>query len=136
VALAPGQVLTGIILDRAARPVSGAPVALMQSGSQLARGNSDQQGRFAFKPLRGGVYQLVSVESAEIYRVWSAGTAPPAARSVAVLVKNENPLVVRGQGPLHDLFFSDAFVMGAVVAGAIIVPFAILNSRDVVKSGS
>ena len=134
VALTRGQNLEGVVLGDGARGVSGAPVALVQSGRELARTHTDRDGRFAFGAVRGGVYQLVSTQSAGIFRVWAAGTAPPAAKSVAVLIGN-NP-VVRGQGPLHNLFFSDAFVMSAVIVGAIVVPFAILNSRDVRRPGS
>lgn len=134
VALSRGEILTGVVVDPTGTPVHSAPVALLQSGRELARTNTDRLGRFAFQGLRGGVYQIVASDSAGVFRVWAAGTSPPAARPLAVLIRN--PLIVRGQGPLHDLFFSDAFVLSAVVIGAIVVPFAILNSRDNHKAGS
>ena len=136
VALRDGGVLHGQLLDPQGRPVANAPVRLMNGEQELAETRTDAQGAFAFRGLRGGVYQVAGAGGAGIYRLWAPGTAPPSARPGVLLVAGDD--LVRGNlrsfghccGSWCRYHLSNPVVLTAVVATAIAVPVAIHNARD------
>ena len=119
--------MQGVVVDARGVPVGDQTVMLRQSGRELARAESDAQGRFRFGPLRGGTYQLWLGKQARSVRAWAANTAPPAARNVAMVVVGGE--VVRGQLPLEEFFASDSVLLVGLVAAVIAIPIAVHNSR-------
>lgn len=133
VALAPGEKLHGVALDEKGQPLAEVEVIVSQLGREVARTTTDEAGRFSFQSLRGGLHLVRAGQAEALYRLWSAGTAPPHAQSS---VRLTDSLTVRGQRPLKELFTSNAFIVGALVAGAIAIPIAVHDARNDKKSGS
>jgi len=130
VSLEDGGVLQGQILTSTGQARANVPVILGQKGKELVQGQTDAQGRFAFKGLNTGVYHVSAGSVGGVYRVWSDKTAPPSAKEGVMLVNNEQ--VVRGQigswfGGLSPL--GQAAVI-AGVAGAIAIPVAIAQNKS------
>ena len=123
IALRPGGVLVGQIVTAEGTAQAKAPVSLQQNGKELVRTATDANGFYAIKGLRGGVYHVVSRQTVETYRLWSPGTAPPAAKDAALLVEGNG--VFRGQ--LGGIL-ANPWVLTAVIATAIALPIAISNN--------
>jgi hypothetical protein len=136
VALRNGGVLIGQVVDKANLPQPRVPVAISDISQQLAVGQTDERGFFAFRGLRGGVYQVAAAEGCAAYRVWAPGTAPPTARPAALVVAGQD--LVRGNicsdaiGWAGFCFCSKPLVMGALVATAVAVP-VIIHSENRTK---
>jgi hypothetical protein len=129
--------LVGQVVDPQGTPMPGAPVSLRSQGKQLAATKTGKQGYFAFKGVRGGVYQIATRDGQGVYRMWSPGTAPPAAEQGALVVAGNE--VVRGQEgafpsqegpPPLKVLLANPLVIGAVAATAVAVPVAIHNTRQ------
>jgi len=97
-ALQPGGVMAGQLVDVEGRALGQREVTLVRGGQRVATTRTDPRGRFAFPGLRGGVYQVAAAGRSSFYRVWSPDAAPPAANRAALLVAGQGP--VRGQGGL------------------------------------
>jgi hypothetical protein len=139
VALRPGGVLVGQVLDMQGAPRAGAPVVVLQNEQAVVNTQTDANGVFAAQGLRGGQYQIVTPEGQKLYRFWAADTAPPTAADAAVLVTGDE--VVRGQwspppghtsygGRWLDWVRSHPYLTAGVVAAAIATPIAIAASDD------
>ncbi len=126
VALQPGGTLVGQVLDSQGRPLARTPVALRQSGREVASTATDERGGFAVGGLRGGTYQIATDRSAGVYHLWAANTAPGFARPEALLV--EGGVQVRGQGALCCAL-SNPWVLAGIVTAAIAVPIIINNTK-------
>jgi len=128
VALRDGGVLIGQVVDEQGAALGNVPVSLRHEDRDLAAAKTTKEGYFAFKGVRGGVYQLVAAQGHGVYRVWSPGTAPPAAQEGALVVSGNT--VVRGQeGGGFRAFITNPLVIAGIVATAIAVPVAIHNSQ-------
>ena len=129
VALEKGGVLVGQVVDNHGTGVGGAQVSVRQGSKDPIAAKTGPDGHFTVKGLRGGVYQLAAADGHGVYRLWSAGTAPPAAIHEAVLVAGND--VVRGQDEpgAWKTFLTNPLVIAAVVATAIAVPVALHNSH-------
>jgi hypothetical protein len=120
--------LLGLVLSVEGVPVSGARVTLRRGDVEVAQAVTDGLGRFVIEGVRGGTHQLTTGRYATLVRAWSPGTAPPHAKSLALLLVGGD--VVRGQVPAGQLFCSDAF-MFAVLAGALVaVPIAVHATNE------
>ena len=131
VALRDGGVLIGQVVNPQGVPVAGAPVSLRYQGKELVAARAGKEGYFAFKGMRGGVYQIATRDGLGVYRVWSPGTAPPVAEQGALVIAGSN--VVRGQGgstPPLKVLLANPLVIGAVVATAVAVPVAIHSANQ------
>jgi len=126
VALRPGGVLVGQVVDSQGSPQQNLAVSLWTGPQRLAETYTDGQGYFAFSGLPGGVYQVVTGQNRESFRAWAAITAPPNARE-GLLVIHGIPLA-RGQGQRLAFWLSNPWVLGAAVATAIAVPVALASS--------
>jgi hypothetical protein len=128
VALRDGGTMVGAVYSAEGLPQAGQLVSVQTSGREVARTTTDDHGRFTAEGLKGGVYQLVTTDGMSTYRVWSAGTAPPAAQPAALVVTGD---VVRGFGHHGGIgaWLSNPWVLAAIVATAIAVPIA-LNDDD------
>jgi hypothetical protein len=128
VALGDGGTLVGQVVNDQGTAMGGVPVSLSAQDRELAVAKTSKEGYFKFKGLRGGVYQLAAAQGHGIYRVWSPGTAPPAAQEGAMVVSGDQ--VVRGQsGGGFRSFITNPLVIAGIVATAIAVPVAIHNSH-------
>jgi hypothetical protein len=125
VALAEDGSLAGLVLDADSIPVAGAAVAVLQEDQEVGRTTSGAAGRFRVRGLRGGTYRVAVGPHVRVVRAWAAGTAPPSAGDLALVVVGS---VVRGQMPLEHFFASDCVVITAMVAAMIALPIAIHGS--------
>ena len=124
----------GIVHGRVVTCENGAMADTMvslRSGEQvLAVGRTDRNGYFAFTGVSNGVFQMETPGGRQSVRLWTAGTAPPAAQPCARIV-----YTVRGQccqpsvaRTFRDLMANPFFVAG-VIAAAVAIPVAIHNSK-------
>lgn len=126
VALQNDDTLQGQVIDESGSPTAGAPVSVVQGQQVVANLTTDQNGAFQVPKVRGGVYRLVSLQGEGTYRAWPKGSAPPSASSKAVITNVQ----YRGDGRAPIVrFFTNPWVLGAIVATAIAVPVALAN-RD------
>ena len=125
IALLDGGVLRGQVVDAAGAAQANTKVAIARQDAVVATLTTNADGRFEVAGLSGGVYQIISAHSGGAFRIWSARTAPPAAEREVLLVTGED--VVRGQGaPGGALrWLGNPWVLGGIVATAIIVPLAL-----------
>jgi hypothetical protein len=134
VALRPGGLLVGQLLDERMQPLGGTRVAIRANGQTAADTKTDANGVFAVAGLRGGVHEVVAGESTEVCRLWAPGTAPPEAESHLRYIPGKGDLV-RGQwGPppsyisMKD-WITNPWVVGGIVVTAVGVP-VLLNNLD------
>jgi hypothetical protein len=122
-------VLIGQVVNEQGAAQANVPVSLRYQDRDLAAAKTTKEGYFAFKGVRGGVYQLVAAKGHGVYRVWSPGTAPPAAQEGAMVVSDDT--VVRGQENCGGFraFITNPLVIAGIVATAVAVPVAIHNSQ-------
>lgn len=88
--------LTGQVIDSGGTAIPGATVVLVQQGHVVGRTVADAKGGFSVRGLAGGCYELIVGPTICTARVWTHGTAPPAATSSALIIADTT--VVRGQG--------------------------------------
>jgi hypothetical protein len=113
-------VLRGAVTSASGQPRAGAEVVAWQAGQIVAATATQDDGQFAIRHLRPGVYEFNTARSATRFRVWAARTAPPGARRAALLV--EDPLIVRGQqwnAWQRALILSGVIITSGVVGGVI-----------------
>ena len=119
VALGPGGLFHGQLVDRQGSGMSGATVTVSARGREVASGITDDAGNFAITGLRGGVYQVQTGQVTGVYRLWAPQSAPPSAQRSVLLVTD--PFVARGQvlGGLSLSVIALGVGMGAVLWAAI-----------------
>lgn len=129
VALGSDGYFEGQLLSTKGQPQRGVEVALHARGRVVARTTTSQDGRFAFRGLRGGVYSVASSKaSARVVRAWAPRTAPPSAKHGLLLIHQGE--VARGQ--LLDLPGFETIGMGGLlVLGGI---FAIVGTTVMDRS--
>ena len=120
VALSADRSLSGVVLDMQGQPRAGSLVLVDGNAAGPQRAVTDSQGRFTIANLRGGVYRITTPRGAVICRIWSPGTAPPTARSGALIIEMSD--VVRGQfyGPAGQ-FIANPWVLAGVLTAAVTV---------------
>ncbi len=136
VSLSREGLLSGQMLNAQGAPIAGANVWLIGSSSEPVAARTNQEGRFAYKGVRGGVYYLNAGESVRMCRVWTEQAAPPKSLSGMLMVAEEPavraqmgpPPLVNGFVQKSKRFF--AHPVGMVALGAAIaVPIAIVASQ-------
>ncbi len=130
VALQQDGLLVGQVLSKEGTPVAGVPVTIARENRVLGTATTNEQGIFAFRGLKGGVYQLTSANGVAAYRVWHPQTAPPGASPAALVVAGED--AVRGQlgAGCLGMFLSRPLVIAGIIGAAIAIPLAIALSED------
>lgn len=134
-----GPVLIGQVVNAEGEPETDVAVDLFSAGKKLATAKTDKRGCFAFTGLPGGIYQLAAAKGQGTFRMWSPGTAPPAAQPGAVVVAGQD--LVRGQllpyqGTRIRSLMTNPLVIAGVVAAAVAIPIAIANADDDDTPGS
>ena len=128
VALGDGGMLLGQVLDRQGVVKKGVPVALRAGEETKALAKTDENGRFAFSEVPGGVYQLATTDGQGIYRAWAPGTAPPSAKPGVLLVCGGSTVLSQYGGEVVD-FLSQPIVIAGAVTAAVAVPIIVIKSR-------
>ena len=128
VTLSPPGVLHGAVVDSRGIPVRQLNVSLRSRNGQLVRTVTNVGGQFVAKGLSAGAYEVNTPYSSRMVRLWTLETAPPASQP-GVLLVTPDP-AIRGQQPISHFFNAERLLMAGVVAGAIIVPWVILDDRD------
>ncbi|MEX0820346.1 MAG: carboxypeptidase-like regulatory domain-containing protein [Pirellulaceae bacterium] len=126
VALQPGGVLNGQVLDEQAVAQGQAKIAVVHKGKPLTVTETDAAGRFVLAGLEPGVYELHLAQGGGAYRVWAPRTAPPAAEQGVLLVQDSR--VVLNQGGGHFGWLANPWVLAGIVAAAIAIPLALSDS--------
>lgn len=129
IALRPGGVLLGQVVDPQGTAKAGSPVAIEMAGKEVVCTTTDENGVFAAQGLRGGVYQIKTTDGAGTCRLWAADTAPPSAQPAALVVSGQD--LVRAQfGPMHawkEWVKSHPYITAGVVVAAIATPLALMD---------
>ncbi len=129
VALGPGGLLTGQVVDENGVAQPGLPVVIQQGQQQVVRTATDENGQFFAQGLRGGQHQIVTPAGPVAYRFWAANTAPPAANNAALVVANHD--VVRGQygpgGAWLGWVRSHPYITAGIIGAAIAIPLAVAD---------
>jgi hypothetical protein len=125
VALKDGGVLNGQVVDLRGSGVTGVSVTLGTQNKEVAATTTSAEGRFAVSGLRGGIYHVAAAEGHGVYRLWSAGTAPPSAQnSILVYTQDEE----QNRSGLKMLL-ANPIVIAGLVATAVAVPLALSHSH-------
>ena len=118
VALAADGTLRGSLLAADGKPQANADVILCKGREVVGTAKTRVDGSFAMPQVRPGLYELASAQSVNLYRVWTARTAPPAAQATALLV--QDTAIVRGQEQWSP-------VRRAMILGGVIVTSGVLG---------
>jgi len=123
IAMADGGVLHGQLIDlRGGNPV-GVPVSVKAQNKEIVRTTTVKDGRFTVQGLRGGVYQVAAGQGQGVYRLWTAKAAPPSAQKNAIVFTQG----LFGGAP--KMLLANPVVVAGVVATAVAVPVAVVNSQ-------
>ena len=117
-----GGVLLGQVVTPENAPTVNVQVSLRSGDRELAVTMTDHEGRFEFRGLNDGVYQIVTANGQGTYRVWSQAAAPPSAQLGAT---------VRGQHHFGQFkyWMSNPWIVAGIIAAAVAIPVAIHNSK-------
>src|SRR5262245_26889988 len=127
VQLSESHQLVGQFVDANGQPLSEQPLLLQRGTRLLAKTVTDQDGRFQFDNINGGLYQLRTSNQIVACRCWMPNTAPPRAAQQLLVVAQQD--ISRGQRPFPEVF-CNPLLIAALVAGAVAIPIAIHNSGD------
>lgn len=129
VALQEDGVLLGQVVNTQGAPVADTAVRISDGKQHLGTAKTNKDGYFAFKGLKGGLYQVNASNGSGMFRLWAARTAPPSAQKGALLVSGQD--LARGQMvPRLRTWMQNPWVVGGAIATAIAVPVAIVASDD------
>ena len=106
---------TGIVVDDQGSPVKGAKVEVKYQGKSIAKVVSNDKGEFQVRKLRGGIHTIHSGGGVAVARLWSAATAPPAAKARLTVVSQAR--LIRGQCGEFGCTVGDA--TGSVGMGSV-----------------
>lgn len=112
--------LRGSLMNREGKPQANSDILLVKGNEIVTAAKTRDDGSFAIKLVRPGVYEIASANASSVYRVWNARSAPPAAQSTAMLV--ESNTIVRGQewSPMRRaLILSGVIITSGVIGGVI-----------------
>lgn len=128
--------LVGMLVDQQAKPIANAVVQLKQGRDTIAQAKTDAQGVFRVEAARGGVYQLVTEKENVAVRLWTKNSAPPAAKSLAVVMRA--PTVVRAQdgdeGLLGAVDLGTAALLGLGIATITVTSVNLDRTTDIKRS--
>ena len=142
VELASGGSLEGQLVDAQGVSKAGVEVTLLLDQRPLGVASTDAQGRFAFRGVRGGVYQMKAANGTGSYRLWAPGTAPKGTSSVALVTAGDSVVRGQGYGPGHyyqhhpsafghaKVLLANPWVVSGIVATAVAVPVGIHNAGN------
>lgn len=118
--------LVGQVLTPGGSPAAGAMIAIGREGKLLSKAETNDEGRFAFKNVKPGRYELATQHAGAFVECFAPQTAPASASNGILMSREE--IVRRGQQPIENLLHP--LLVGLVIAVAIALPIAIHNSDD------
>jgi len=120
VSLTQDNLLRGQLVNGEGVPKAEKQVTLASGGNVVARGVTDDQGVFALKVVKGGVYSLSDGETTALVRAWTSQAAPPSSNNAVLMVSDQNvtraALGGGGLGALIGIAAIAGIVTGVVVA--------------------
>ena len=130
--------LAGLLTSPQGEPAANVPVVLRTIEGIDVPTMTDDEGRFRYEQLVGGMYQLNAENSSLMCRVWAPGTAPPESPPELLLVRSDD--IAAGQwGPPEvgnkavrgfTRAMANPVVATLVVAAAVGIPVAIHNANN------
>jgi len=129
--------LTGRTIDHNGRPVTGARIVVKRGKTEVAQSTTDEQGNFAVKNLKTGLYEVNSGKTVGTYRVWNQNAAPPSAKPHSLLVLGENG--ARGQYGLTETIAGEnlgLILLCATTGLALSALILALHAEDVAQSAN
>lgn len=122
----------GTIVDSVGQPQSGTLIVARQGDEHSRTARTDRRGRFRLPRMKSGNWNVTVGQEVTWVRAWSAGVAPPAAKS-NFLVVSKTP-IVRGQSPDNSLMAAfdtgTLFSVGAGVAGVTLGVIGISEASE------
>jgi hypothetical protein len=132
VALGDGGLFVGQVVDAQGAKIAKAEVSIRYDGKEVVRTATDDNGVFAAKGLRGGQYDVVAADHSAPVRLWAPDTAPPSARTAALIITGGD--VVNGQhgrpGGILAWMQAHPLIVAGVVVAAVATPIAIAAADD------
>ncbi len=141
ISLQTGGVLSGQVADAVGNGHAGVPVAVLAGGNEIGRSTTDEVGKFQIAGLRGGVVTVAAAGTQGNCRLWSPGTAPPAAQQGLLVVSQDQITCgqncgscvgcgsgVRGVGHgggLLGIMLDHPLMTAGVIGAAIAIPLAL-----------
>jgi len=108
--------LFGRLVDGEGTPKVGAQVTVFSSQRVICQATTDNQGVFALRMEKGGLYALSDNRAFVLARLWTNRAAPPSAIERILIVSNED--TVRAQVSPRSPFM-EATILTVAGAGVI-----------------
>lgn len=103
VALTQNNLLRGQLVMRGGQPKSRVDILVSSGQDVICRTTTDDQGIFAVKVERGGVYVLSDGETSAVAVAWTKQMAPPSAKDGVLMVSDESVSRANLSSGLHRL---------------------------------
>ena len=121
-------VLNGSAFEAGGKPAIGKTVVLGKGGKVLSKTTVDAQGRFAFKGIKPGPYQLATQEAAAFVNCVALKPNQETKGVATQITLSRQAMIERGQQPASVLLHP--LLIALVIAAAIAIPIAISNDKD------
>ena len=137
VTLESNGVLQGYVVDGQGIPAGGVKVQLTSSDGQSVTTLADASGRFGYRGLTGGSYQLETTLGVVQCRVWTAQAAPPRSATTLLVIHDKQwargqhyaPPAVNGMVGRMKRVMTNPFAVAAIIGAAVAIPVAIHNAN-------
>ena len=143
VSLQAGGVLTGQVVTASGNLQQSVPVTLLSGGKEIAKTQTDKAGNFQVAGLKGGVVEVAAAGTHGTCRLWSQGTAPPAAQQGLLVVAPQDIVLgqccgegvgcgsgIAGGGGLLGFVADHPLLTAGVIGAAIAIPLALDDDDD------
>ena len=120
--------LTGRVVDARGQPIADGEVTVLGREAIVSHVKTDHEGHFRVPNMQAGMFRLVSRKVVQVCRVWSPGTAPPAAQQSALLIASSE--VTAGQVAPLGYWLANPNVLGGIATIGIVTPIVVHNIRQ------
>ena len=128
VELREGGILKGQLVNASGAPLAEQAIQLVRDEQVVATSQTDEAGDFEITGLAGGTYLIDAQQTKAAVRLWTHGTAPPAAADGTLLVAPSQTLRGRFDGPGNGLLRYDE--AGVLVAIPLIIGGGAVFQKD------
>ena len=126
VTLTQDNLLRGQLVDRQGTPQAGKEMTLAVAGRIAAKTVTDNEGHFALRVAKGGVYVLSDGERSVLIRAWTGSSAPPSAKAGVLMISDEN----LARGALGGGGISLGTIIGVTAIAGVVTAVAVAVSDD------